>query len=69
VHLASLGHPRVGDPAYGRGRGIKFTRQALHAWRLGLVHPVSHGAMHWESPLPADFADLLAMLRQRPSRA
>jgi 23S rRNA pseudouridine1911/1915/1917 synthase len=69
VHLASLGHPLVGDPAYGRGRGIKFTRQALHAWRLGLVHPVSQKAMQWESPLPKDFADLLAMLRQRPHRA
>ena len=69
VHLASLGHPLVGDPAYGRGRDIKFTRQALHAWRLGLVHPVSQETMQWESPLPADFADLLAMLRQRPTRA
>jgi len=69
VHLASLGHPLVGDPAYGRGRGIKFTRQALHAWRLGLVHPVSHEQMQWESALPDDFANLLAMLRQRPNRA
>ena len=69
VHLASLGHPLVGDPAYGRGRGIKFTRQALHAWRLGLVHPDSGDAMHWESPLPEDFAQLLDMLRQRPTRA
>ncbi|MEO8738454.1 MAG: 23S rRNA pseudouridine(1911/1915/1917) synthase RluD [Casimicrobiaceae bacterium] len=69
VHLASLGHPLVGDPAYGRGRGIKFTRQALHAWRLGLVHPTSQEAMQWQSPLPEDFATLLATLRQRPTRA
>ena len=68
VHLASLGHPLVGDPAYGRGRGLKFTRQALHAWRLGLMHPTSGDAMRWESPLPEDFAQLLAMLRQRPTR-
>jgi 23S rRNA pseudouridine1911/1915/1917 synthase len=69
VHLASLGRPLVGDPAYGRGRGIKFTRQALHAWRLGLMHPASGDAMRWESPLPEDFAQLLAMLRLRPTRA
>ncbi len=39
VHLASLGHPLVGDPAYGRthGKRIAFGRQALHAWKLGLV--------------------------------
>jgi 23S rRNA pseudouridine1911/1915/1917 synthase len=67
VHLASLGHPLVGDPAYGRGRGPKFHRQALHAWRLALDHPVSHQRMQWESPLPDDFAGLLNLLRQRAS--
>jgi 23S rRNA pseudouridine1911/1915/1917 synthase len=69
VHLASLGHPLVGDPAYGRGRGIAFPRQALHAWRLGLVHPVTRQPMQWEAPLPADFAVLLATLRQRKPAA
>jgi 23S rRNA pseudouridine1911/1915/1917 synthase len=65
VHLASLGHPLVGDPAYGKKGGIAFARQALHAIRLGLVHPVRHEAMAWESPLPADFAALLTALRER----
>jgi 23S rRNA pseudouridine1911/1915/1917 synthase len=67
VHLASLGHPLVGDRAYGRthAKGIAFARQALHAWKLGLLHPVTHEPMQWESPLPADFAALLASLRQR----
>ena len=65
VHLASLGHPLVGDPTYGRKRAIAFGRQALHAWRLGLVHPSSRIPMQWESPLPPDFAALLAALRQR----
>ena len=69
VHLASLGHPLVGDPAYGRGRGIAFPRQALHAWRLGLVHPVTRQPMQWEAPLPADFGVLLATLRQRKPTA
>jgi len=65
VHLASLGHPLVGDPAYGRKSAIAFGRQALHAARLGLVHPSTHRTREWSSPLPADFAELLAMLRAR----
>ncbi|MGH8714971.1 MAG: RluA family pseudouridine synthase [Casimicrobiaceae bacterium] len=65
VHLASVGHPLVGDPTYGRRRGIAFGRQALHAWRLGIIHPSTHEAMQWESALPADFAALLAALRGR----
>jgi len=63
VHLASLGHPLVGDPAYGRKGAIAFGRQALHAARLALVHPVSARKMSWDSALPRDFADLLASLR------
>ena len=66
VHLASLHHPLVGDPAYGTRRGIAFHRQALHACRLGLVHPVTNAEMEWRSPLPADFAALLAALRGEP---
>ncbi|HKW82071.1 MAG TPA: RluA family pseudouridine synthase [Casimicrobiaceae bacterium] len=68
VHLASTGHPLVGDSTYGRRRGIAFGRQALHAWRLGLVHPRTRKPVQWESPLPADFAALLAVLRQRDPR-
>jgi 23S rRNA pseudouridine1911/1915/1917 synthase len=63
VHLAALRHPLVGDPTYGRRRGITFHRQALHAWRLGLVHPLTRKAMTWRSPLPPDFAALLESLR------
>jgi len=65
VHLASLGHPLVGDPAYGRKGGLAFARQALHAARLALVHPVSGDACRWESPLPQDLDALLAALRAR----
>ncbi|HTR58207.1 MAG TPA: 23S rRNA pseudouridine(1911/1915/1917) synthase RluD [Casimicrobiaceae bacterium] len=64
VHLASLGHPLVGDPVYGKRHGIAFHRQALHAWRLGLEHPVTRRAMRWESPLPPDFAALLESVRR-----
>lgn len=66
VHLTSIGHPLVGDPVYGsRGRvahAMAFGRQALHAERLGLRHPVSGAAVNWTSPLPADMAALLAGL-------
>jgi len=65
VHLASLGHPLVGDPAYGRKGPLAFHRQALHAFRLGLVHPATGAECRWDSPLPADFAALLASLRER----
>ncbi len=68
VHLASLGHPCAGDPVYGKAKSgdvrlDAFPRQALHAWRLALVHPASGVEMTWESPLPDDFATLLATLR------
>jgi 23S rRNA pseudouridine1911/1915/1917 synthase len=68
VHLASLRHPLVGDPTYGRKSTIAFARQALHAARLGLVHPVTGDSCRWESPLPADFAGLLTALRARQRR-
>ena len=63
VHLAALHHPLVGDPSYGRRSSIAFHRQALHAWRLGLAHPVTRKPMSWQSPLPEDFAALLGSLR------
>ena len=69
VHLASIKHPLAGDPAYGKTRSgdarlDAFPRQALHAWRLALVHPATGAEMAWESPLPADFAQLLEDLRR-----
>jgi 23S rRNA pseudouridine1911/1915/1917 synthase len=65
VHLTSIGHPLVGDPQYRGPRSDGFHRQALHAWRLGLVHPLTRLPVQWESPLPADFAGLLAAVRER----
>jgi len=65
VHFASLGHPLVGDPAYGRRSAIAFARQALHAARLALVHPVSREPCEWNAAPPADFEALLASLRAR----
>lgn len=63
VHLQAIGHALVGDPLYGpRERQPVFDRQALHAWRLGLVHPVDGRAMRWTSSLPDDLVSLAAML-------
>ena len=76
VHLASIGHPLVGDRRYGaRGRlpqrpsmellGTirRFQRQALHATQLSFEHPISGEPMEFESPLSGDFVELLATLR------
>ncbi|MCL2523400.1 MAG: 23S rRNA pseudouridine(1911/1915/1917) synthase RluD [Betaproteobacteria bacterium] len=65
VHLASIGHPLVGDPVYGKAdaRLPDFFRQALHATRLGLMHPASGQAMQWEAPPPQDMRELLEKLR------
>ncbi|MGH8778664.1 RluA family pseudouridine synthase [Paraburkholderia sp.] len=66
VHCAHVGHPLLGDPVYGRARGKRsvmplpggFARQALHAWRLGLIHPVSGRTMQWRAVVPDDIAAL-----------
>jgi 23S rRNA pseudouridine1911/1915/1917 synthase len=72
VHLTALGHPLLGDPTYRGQRVMKgalpqsartFARQALHAQRLGLVHPVTRVPMQWEAAPPPDFAALVAALR------
>jgi 23S rRNA pseudouridine1911/1915/1917 synthase len=61
VHMQSIGFPLVGDALYGKPHlASAFARQALHAYRLGLVHPVSGEVCDWGSSLPQDFMDLLA---------
>jgi 23S rRNA pseudouridine1911/1915/1917 synthase len=66
VHMQSIGHPLVGDPVYGSKAktSFGFKRQALHAAKLGLIHPVSGNTMEWEAPLPEDMEGLLAGLRK-----
>jgi 23S rRNA pseudouridine1911/1915/1917 synthase len=54
VHLASRGWPIVGDAVYGRPGPPLFPRQALHAWRVVLAHPVSGEPLRIEAPLPVD---------------
>ena len=68
VHLASIGHPLVGDPVYGKRAGKNgapgFHRQALHAQRLALVHPQTRQPVSWESPIPDDMRDLFAVVKK-----
>jgi 23S rRNA pseudouridine1911/1915/1917 synthase len=77
VHMQYIRHPIVGDPVYGGRQRIPsqandeliaqlrtFRRQALHAFRLSLVHPESGKQLSWKSPLPDDMMQLLAALQQ-----
>lgn len=65
VHMKFIGHPLVGDPMYGRSKGIKMSGQALHAAVLGFVHPSSGQYLEFNAPLPADMEDVLQALRNR----
>jgi 23S rRNA pseudouridine1911/1915/1917 synthase len=59
VHLASRGHPLVADALYGGAAALGLQRQALHAQRLELLHPVSGQRMGWSSAAPQDLAAAL----------
>ncbi len=66
VHLASLGHPILGDRRYGPLTDpVPVGRQALHAALLGLHHPVTGEKMELKLPPPTDFAALIDVLRTR----
>ncbi len=78
VHMTHIGHPLVGDPAYGRARHRAapestpaarivldgFRRQALHAAVLGFDHPENGRRLRFEAPIPPDFANLLNSLEE-----
>ena len=77
VHLQHLKAPMVGDPMYGIGNIIphkmmtpelrevigNFKRQALHAIKLGLIHPVTNEPMEWQIELADDMRELLEAMR------
>ncbi|MFI5046085.1 MAG: RluA family pseudouridine synthase [Acidimicrobiia bacterium] len=63
VHLQAIGHPVVGDAAYGGARSsLPFGRPFLHATTLAFAHPITGEPVRVEEPLPAELADLLARL-------
>ncbi|MDI6890733.1 MAG: RluA family pseudouridine synthase [Thermodesulfovibrionales bacterium] len=75
VHFASIGHPLLGDRAYGKKTTLKwkmengkwktltFPRQMLHAELLGFIHPVTREYIEFLSPLPEDMAQKIEELR------
>jgi 23S rRNA pseudouridine1911/1915/1917 synthase len=76
VHMAHIHHALLGDPIYGGRLKLPkgatpalidelrtFKRQALHAFELGLIHPVTRETMTWRAPLPADMKQLIECLR------
>jgi 23S rRNA pseudouridine1911/1915/1917 synthase len=64
VHLASIGHPLVGDVVYGRRGDTLSARPALHAQRLSFLHPDDGRRCDFEAALPADLAAALAAARE-----
>jgi len=70
VHMASIGHPLLGDPVYGRSgkthgkllKELQFQRQALHAAELGFVHPVTKHRLSFASAMPPDMQELFNRL-------
>jgi 23S rRNA pseudouridine1911/1915/1917 synthase len=67
VHLASIGHPVVGDSTYGHAKAnaeFGIARQALHAAKLSFTHPATGERVEYEAPLPADFENELVRLRK-----
>lgn len=75
VHLAHIGCPILGDSVYGRHRGYRklrhkdgqaapnVGRQALHAWQLGFIHPVTKQALHFEAEMPKDMQNLADFIK------
>lgn len=82
VHMAYVNHPLVGDPMYGGRLQLPsacspalanflqlFRRQALHARKLALIHPITSAEMMWEVPRPPDMDELLQLLAADSSAA
>ena len=65
VHMASIGHPLVGDVTYGPAKcPFKLQGQCLHAMVLGFIHPRTGEYIEFSAPLPEYFTDLLENLRK-----
>jgi len=77
VHMTHIQHPLIGDQVYGGRLKLpkaatpelivelrQFKRQALHAKKLGLMHPATDEYMEWEAPLPDDILHLMSVLEE-----
>lgn len=58
VHMAYLGHPLLGDELYG-GSQEKIARQALHAYNIKMLHPITHSNLNFRAELPEDMKKLI----------
>ena len=73
VHLASIGHPVVGDTTYGAPAQLRFAegteptlpRTFLHAAKLGFTHPMTGAPLEFEAPLPSELATFIAHVESR----
>ena len=75
VHMASLGHPLLGDEVYGGGKTRfekahknLFDGQALHAKRLSFLHPTRGARVSYECPLPENFEKALSLLKKEAEK-
>jgi 23S rRNA pseudouridine1911/1915/1917 synthase len=59
VHMASIGHPLIGDFLYGEEDHSLISRPALHSWKMEITHPVTKTRLKLEAPLPEDMKELL----------
>ena len=66
VHLAHIGHPVVGDGEYGppTPKNLAVSRQLLHAYKLGFIHPVRKDWVEFTAPLPKEFKKVITKLRK-----
>jgi 23S rRNA pseudouridine1911/1915/1917 synthase len=68
VHLAAIGHPILGDGAYGGGgddaKELGLARPFLHAWKLVFEHPITGDEIEAEDPLPQDLVEALRRIRR-----
>lgn len=67
VHMAHINCPVIGDPDYSRDGKFPIKRQALHAWKMTLVHPRTGEAMEFKAPIPKDMAELIKSLGGDPT--
>ena len=64
VHMASIGHPLLGDALYSNGKSpYKLQGQTLHAMTIGFIHPGTREYMEISAPLPEYFEKILRDLR------
>ncbi|WP_338469887.1 RluA family pseudouridine synthase [Niallia sp. XMNu-256] len=63
VHMKYIGYPLVGDPKYGPRKTLEINGQALHAAILGFTHPSTEEYLEFEAPLPTEFEEILAKVK------